>query len=60
MQVLSYVLNALPFQRNGAAAPFPEFASYHRVRIVFQPTHEVAAVLINQDKPAVLEISQIK
>ena len=36
--------------------PFPQFGRYNRIRTVFQTTHEVAAVLIDQREPPVLEV----
>ena len=60
MQVFGYILNLLALQRNGAVALFPKFLGYQKVRVVFYQTHEVPAVLIDQRKPALLEIRLIK
>jgi len=40
--------------------PFAEFLRYHRVSVLFQSADEIAVILVDQCKPAVLEIRQIK
>jgi hypothetical protein len=55
MQIVNHVLDLLALQRNGAAAPFPQFVRHHQIRTVFQPTQEVTAVLVNQRETAVIK-----
>ena len=50
----------LAFQRNGAAAPFSQFRHDLRFGVALETAHEVAAVLVDPRKAAVLEIRQIE
>jgi len=60
LEIGNYIPDLLALQRNGAGAPFLTFVGYHQVCTAFQPTHEVAAVLIDRCKQAVLEIGLIE
>src|SRR6056297_3196915 len=56
VEVIYNVMNLLSLQANGVATPFAELLRYRRISVLFESAHEVTVILVDQCKPAVLEI----
>src|SRR6056297_2153572 len=60
VEIVNDIVDLLAFQGNGVAPPFPSLVRYNRICAGFQPTHEVAIVLIDQREPPVLEVRLVE